>query len=239
MSESTFRERLKIAMDKHGYANANKLSKTLKTQTAENIGRVLRDDKNAPSFKLLADLTRVFPNLNFTWLLSGIGNIMVADTSDIKPQTNVKSLQLMEPKSAYITSIIDKTAIPLVDVRAAAGFGSASFAISESDIQAHYVVPDFEEINFMLRVVGNSMYPKYTSGDVIACRIVKNIQFIQWGKAYLVATGDQGLLIKRIMPTNDSKVIEMQSDNPAYPPFLINMSDIQGLALVVGTIRLE
>lgn len=227
-------------MDKHGFNNPHQLSKSLGYPNAENVGRVFRDDKNSPSFKLLSDLTRVFKNLNFNWLLSGNGEMMLADMSDKTENTNTnKPVIVNEPKTAYLAPVTDSKAIPLVNARAVAGFYNATFNITEDDIQAHYVVPDFERIDFMLRVIGNSMYPRYTSGDVVACRIIKNIQFIQWNKPYLIAAGEQGLIIKRILPTNDAKIVELQSDNPAYPPILVNIADIQGLALIVGTIRLE
>ena len=133
----------------------------------------------------------------------------------------------------------EKDAIPLVGVEALGGMGNITFRIEEKDIQDEYVVPDFNHISFMLRVKGGSMYPKYSSGDVIACRIIKESKFIQWGKVYVIATKEQGILVKRLKKSDAKNHIVAVSDNPAYDPFEIPMNEIDGIALVVGVIRLE
>jgi DNA-binding XRE family transcriptional regulator len=63
--------------------------------------------------------------------------------------------------------------IPMVGIEALAGVGNTAFKIEEKDIKAMYVIPDFTNVDFMMRMKGSSMYPKYNSGDVIACRILK------------------------------------------------------------------
>lgn len=126
---------------------------------------------------------------------------------------------------------------PLLLQEAAAGFGSENFAITEKDIQAQYLVPDFNGIDFMIRVKGNSMYPKYSSGDVIACRKLKESKFIEWNKPHLIATTEHGLIVKRIRPHEEG--ILAVSDNEKYAPFVIPNVEITGVAVIVGVIRLE
>jgi phage repressor protein C with HTH and peptisase S24 domain len=133
--------------------------------------------------------------------------------------------------------------IPLVSVAAVGGFGNAEFAIKESDVKDYYVVPKFKDrrIDFMIEVAGSSMQPKYNSGDVVACTILKESRFIQWGKVHVIGTREQGVLIKRLYPcdNDDKKCIKCQSDNDKYPPFEVTHDEITGIALVVGVIRLE
>ncbi len=129
--------------------------------------------------------------------------------------------------------------VPLVSLAAVAGFGSPDFAITEQDIEANYVVPDFNGIDFMIRVKGSSMYPKYSSGDIIACRKINDSQFIQWNKCHVVGTKEQGLLVKRLKKgTTESSILAI-SDNKEYDPFEIPIDEITGIAIVVGVIRLE
>ena len=128
---------------------------------------------------------------------------------------------------------------PLISFEVAAGFCNGSSLIKEEDVQARYVVPDFNSIDFMIRVKGSSMYPKYSSGDVIACRIIKEMKFIQWNKTYVIATRYQGLLCKRLRQSEKKNHILAVSDNKEYPPFEIPVSEIGGYALIVGVIRLE
>lgn len=129
---------------------------------------------------------------------------------------------------------------PLVGVEAFGGSLNAIFRIEEKDIQAYYVVPDFTNVDFMIRVKGNSMYPKYSSGDVVACRIIKESKFIQWGKVYIVATKEQGILIKRLQQSEKKNCITAFSENEkTYKPFDIPQDEILGMAIVIGVIRLE
>lgn len=129
--------------------------------------------------------------------------------------------------------------IPLIGLDVAAGFGTTEFSINELDIQALYVVPDFTNIDFMIRVKGNSMYPKYSSGDIIACRKLHDSKFIQWNKCYVIATSEQGLLVKRIRQSDKPEFLLAVSDNKEYQPFDIPKDEITGVALVIGVIRLE
>lgn len=128
---------------------------------------------------------------------------------------------------------------PLVSQDAMAGFGNAEFSIKEEDIQGKYIVPDFNGIDFMIRVKGSSMYPKYSSGDIVACRIIQESAFIQWNKTYVIATREQGILCKRLRKSEMADHLLAVSDNKDYPPFDIPRVEITGIALIIGTIRLE
>lgn len=143
-----------------------------------------------------------------------------------------------EPLTAPCKS---KDQIPLVSIAAVAGFGNADFAIQERDVKEYYVIPKFNDrrIDFMIEVCGSSMYPKYNSGDVVACTIIKESKFIQWNKVHVIGTQEQGILVKRIKKGEDDKHLLLVSDNRDYDPFAIGVDEITGIALVVGVIRLE
>lgn len=168
----------------------------------------------------IAKILTFYDNLNPEWLLTGRGE-KIKNEIPISP--------------AYKNN----GGVPLVAMEAAAGFGSNDFTIRDEDIQGRYLVPDFNGIDFMIRVKGSSMYPKYSSGDVIACRILHNSKFIQWNKCYVVATREQGLLIKRLKKAPTENTLLAISDNKEYDPFEIPTNEITGMALVIGVIRLE
>lgn len=136
---------------------------------------------------------------------------------------------------------IPSEGIPLVEIEAVAGFGNADFAITEQDVKDYYIVPEFSllHIDFMLKIRGSSMYPKYNSGDVVACTIIKERNFIQWNRCHIIATASQGILCKRLLPSERKGYIRAVSDNTSYPPFEIPEEDITGIALVVGVVRME
>lgn len=136
----------------------------------------------------------------------------------------------------------DGSGIPLIPIDAIAGFVLKED--SEGVIQgncAQYVVPEFERLGaeFMIPVSGDSMYPKYSNGDVLACKKITDILFFQWGKAYVLDTS-QGALVKRIFESKNPDCVICSSDNREnFPPFEIPKTDIRSLSLVLGVIRLD
>lgn len=130
--------------------------------------------------------------------------------------------------------------IPLIPVEAMAGFGTGEVEIIDYDL-GKYKVPEFTvvSVDFMIRVKGSSMYPKYSSGDLVACKKInlKDI-FFQWNKVYVMDT-EQGALIKRVRQGKDKNHIRIVSDNEKYPPFDLHLSKIRAIAIVLGCIRLE
>ena len=230
-------DRLKKVIDHFQY-NPLEFSKMLGFERADKIYNILNGKFN-PSFEILLAITNKFVEINIEWLITGESE-MLRKTNSIE----VKK-ERMSPKEPVFTahevkSITDQQqCIPLIGLDVAAGFGTTDFAITESDIQSLYVVPDFENIDFMIRVKGSSMYPKYSSGDIIACRKLKDSKFIQWNKCYVIATIEQGLLIKRIRQCDKTDFLLAVSDNKEYQPFEIPKNEITGIALVIGVIRLE
>ncbi len=183
------------------------------------------------SSQSIAKLLHAYSDLNPGWLLTGDGAMLKGD--DVRP--------VLASQARGSESEDDGSLIPFVELTAVAGFGNASFAIDKSDVKAYYVVPKFKDrrIDFMIEVSGSSMYPKYNSGDVVACTILRESQFIQWNKVHVIGTVEQGILIKRIKKGPDEEHLLLISDNKDYDPFVINRKEVTGIALVAGVIRLE
>lgn len=94
--------------------------------------------------------------------------------------------------------------------------------------------------DFAIRVDGDSMYPRYHSGDVLFVRKIDDPSFFQWGKVYVVAT-KQGCVVKRLFPCkDDDNFVTCHSENSAnYPDYDIHREDILGVGLVVGHAGLD
>ena len=180
--------------------------------------------RNSIDFDLLFSKCELDIDLN--WLITGRAILPNID----KPNIINESSEMYNVRS-----------IPLVSVNAVGGFGNNSFAIEERDVKDYYVIPKFrhKKVDFMIEVEGSSMYPKYNSGDVVACTIINENSFIQWNKTHVVATKEQGIIIKRIKKGDDDANLCMVSDNKDYDAFEVPKSEITGIALVVGVIRLE
>lgn len=128
--------------------------------------------------------------------------------------------------------------IPLIPVDAMAGVLSGEQTVLEYECE-RYVVPAFKGADFLIPVKGSSMYPKYSSGDIVACqRVPMSGLFFQWNKVYVIDTC-QGALIKRIKSGSDDDHVLIVSDNEKYNPFELPLSSIYAVALVIGVIRLE
>ncbi|OWP76869.1 LexA family transcriptional regulator [Flavobacterium oreochromis] len=185
-------------------------------------------------------------NIDGNFLLTGKGNIEKRNVEDMLPNETGTKRVTFSHKTKNIKNVTDlvnepdaKYGIPLIPIDAMAGFGTGGVQVMDYDTQK-YVVPEFTELNvdFMLRVKGSSMYPKYNSGDLVACKkLVLNDIFFQWNKVYVLDT-DQGALIKRIKKGSDDHLL-IVSDNPSYEPYELHLSQIHAIAIVLGVIRLE
>jgi phage repressor protein C with HTH and peptisase S24 domain len=91
----------------------------------------------------------------------------------------------------------------------------------------------------MIEVAGDSMRPRYKSGDIVACQIIKNQSFLQWNRVHVIATREQGIILKRIGVSDKKKHLSVIADNPEFPSFDIPMAEITGMALVVGGVVQE
>lgn len=183
----------------------------------------------------LSKIMEIFPHLSITWLLTGEGDMLC--TIPVKNQPRTKD----EPRTNQPTTCHTQAGIPLIPVDAVAGFNG----IDSPTIQIHdcqrYLVPEFQQLNaeFMIRVSGSSMYPKYSSGDILACRKLTSYHFIQWGKIYVIDS-EQGAMVKRLFPCDeDTDYVICKSDNPNYPPFELPKTEIRSLSIVLGAIRFE
>lgn len=181
-------------------------------------------DRNSKiSQEILYKCIIAFPELNPMWLLSGKGDMY---KSDLVGQNSAKKQNI----------------IPLIPIEAMAGFGSGEIQVNQSDITEGYVIPEFEDkkVQYIIRVSGSSMYPKYSNGDLLGCVPVTDMSFFQWGKAYVLDT-TQGAMVKRLFPVeNNNELLECRSDNSEkYPPFQIPKSSVYRISIVVGVIRME
>ncbi len=171
-------------------------------------------------------LSDKFPEIDANWLLRGEGPMLKEDTD------NVVKVAKAEPS-------VD--GLPLVPIEAVAGFNGNDMPGVRLEDCLRYVVPEFAAAGaeYLIRVSGSSMYPKYSSGDILACRRIPEIDFFQWGKIYVIDSS-QGAMVKRIYQCeDDAACVLCKSDNDKYPPFTLPKSAIRSLSIVIGVIRLE
>lgn len=170
--------------------------------------------------------------VNSSWLLTGEGSMLQTAESKGEPTAN-RSVE-----TAHHVPEGSSEGIPLLPISAMAGAFTGDVSVMEYECE-RYVIPAFKGADFMIRVTGDSMFPTYRSGDLVACqRVPLSDLFFQWNKVYVLDT-IQGPLIKRIKRGSDQEHILIVSDNPDYEPYEFTRNQFHGVALVRGVVRIE
>lgn len=156
------------------------------------------------------------PDLNINWLLTGKGKML-----------NSKKVEI-------------GSGIPLVPIEALAGKGSGELQILENEIENRYYVPEFAKADFLIKVKGSSMYPKYSSGDILACIRTDKGKWgrLPWNKTFVLDT-DTGIMVKRILKGIDSQHWILRSDNKEYQDIDMPIDAVYTISEVIGVIRFE
>lgn len=192
------------------------------------VSRGTLESKTGITEDVITKFFVTYPQVSIEWLMTGEGNMLKND--------NVGCQRQIEP--AHHVSENVQEGIPLIPLSAMAGALTSERTVLEYECE-RYVVPVFKGADFLIPVKGSSMYPKYSSGDIVACqRVPMSDLFFQWNKVYVIDT-NQGALIKRIKPGSTPDKVLIVSDNEKYDPFELPISAIHAVALVIGVIRLE
>jgi|SRR5690606_10397014 len=221
-------EKISKIAEHYGFKSINDFALNgLGYKSSEKINR-LKDPTKKPSVDILLDITNKFESINLNWLLNDIGEMLINDRdTEITPCEKfnwVDKNDLIEIKSK---------SIPFLPIN----------TIDINNIDNHldyYLIPEFQEmkVQFLIRIMENSMYPKFNSGDIIGCiKLDIDNMFFQWNRVYVLAT-EQGTLIRHVKKGKDSNHILLVSENESYEPFELNLNRIKAIALVVGFIRM-
>lgn len=195
--------------------------------TQIGVSRGTLESKSSITEDVMARFIARFPQVSPSWLLTGNGDMIISQNTDMKNE---------ELPVAHRTE--SNEGIPLIPINVMAGAFTGDLSVMEYECD-RYIIPSFKGADFLIGVKGSSMYPRYNSGDIVACkRLSLQDLFFQWNKVYVLDT-DQGPLIKRIKPGTDKDHVTIVSDNKDYEPFELAIDHIYHVALVVGVIRVE
>lgn len=185
------------------------------------LSRAFKNNTDIQS-KWLSNIVENYPLYNSDWLLTGKGEMLKSDDA----------IPLAVKSNHY------DIGLPLIPLDAMAGIASGEISIIELECE-RYIIPMFKGADYLIPVKGSSMYPKYSSGDVVACKKVPlQDVFFQWNKVYVLDT-NQGVIIKRIHKSELDGFIKIVSENPKYEPFDLNVQHIYAISIVIGVVRLE
>lgn len=219
MKELDINERILYLIENEYNNNQKKFAESI-GYSAQVVSNIVSGRKTKPSYDVLNAILSSNDDISSDWLVRGKGSVLKK-----------------EVKESF-----SKKGIPMLPFDAFAGIGDSTVqGINFDTIEERYVIPLFDgiKIDFMIPVRGSSMYPKYSSGDVVACRLINELLFVQWNKVYVIDSISQGVIMKRLLKGEANENIICRSDNKEYGDFPVPMTDIRSIALVVGVIRLE
>lgn len=150
--------------------------------------------------------------------------------------SRLKSVQYYGGASESVVSL------PLIPLDAVAGLpGDDNDGVFLNDCE-RYTIPEFSAkgAQYLIRVSGTSMLPKYNNGDILACRKIDEMTFFQWGKVYVMDTR-QGALVKKVFPDNNNpdNILCVSENKEDFPPFTLPKAEIRSISIVVGVIGVE
>lgn len=153
--------------------------------------------------------------------MTGEGDMLKASSS-VDSQPSVKNERVTDDE-AY--------KVPLVPISALGGsLNDFNLAVKRDDCET--VISPIKDIDMAIKISGDSMEPEYPSDSQVFIKKVNERAFLEWGRVYVLNTCN-GIVIKRLMPTNDPNTVLCESINPKYPPFEVNLENVNGVYRVI------
>lgn len=94
-----------------------------------------------------------------------------------------------------------------------------SHRLFQDDPEYYVNFKPFNDCDAYLPIYGDSMYPKYASGEIIAIREIRNFDVILWGEAYLVVTNESAnnlVTVKLLFEHANKNKLILRSSNPNF-----------------------
>jgi hypothetical protein len=209
----TENQRLKFIMNALHFKTQAAFAEKLDIQPG-SLSDIFREKKNIGVSGAIKNKLAQQLAVNITWFETGIG-------------------QPFLDKSEHYTGVPYYN-INLADIDAEASL------FEEDTPEYHVNYRPFNDCTAYLPVYGDSMYPKYAAGEIIAVKQIKNLEVIQWGEAYVVITTENtnGLKsIKTLHEHTDPTKIILKSSNPNFRgETVVKKTDILSLYLIKGKI---
>lgn len=204
--------------------------------------RILNEIKKHFAFKRDTDFANflgVSPQVLYNWKARNTFDteLVYGKCFDINPEWLLTGNGSMVKKGASISKAGHSKGVYYDSSNTSRGLISEFYKILEFENE-QFVIPTFKESDYLVQVKGDAMYPKFNNGDIVACKkLTVDGLFFQWDKEYVLDTS-QGSLIKRIKKGKDLDHILLVSENDNFEAFELNISNIFGVSLVIGVIRL-
>lgn len=223
--------------------NDNQVTKEAELSVG-TIGKSRQENRDL-SNRVLNKLLQVYPEINREWLLTGEGQMLVADTPETEEQIvgqNLSENEFLELRNRGLELVPEYSE--------AFRAGNAGNLLYTDAIASYWSLPNVHA-DMIIPVEGDSMAPVYPSGTKLAVRKFffspDEPYSIPFGEVYAIVvryTQDDPPVcyIKRLKRHDDRdrapKYWVAYSDNPTYPPFEIPIDKIVSLWRVAASITI-
>lgn len=210
--------------------NQEEVGKLLGYSNKSSFSQVINGIVNLPA-DFVERLCRLHSDISEDWIKTGNGDVLLKT-----PDTNQSYNGNYNYKIINGTNInLSTHTLPLIPPEAMVEYDTEKKeTIMHNAIQ--FLIPTFTRADYLIAVIGDSMYPNYNHGDIVACKHLNLDTFFQWNKVYVINT-EQGILIKRILKSYNDDFITIVSDNKECASFELPKSKILSIAIVTGYIR--
>jgi len=206
-------ERFRSLMDLLHYKTQKDFAAALNIKEG-SLSDILRGRVGISNF--IKDRLEFKLNINIGWLETGTG----------EPLLN---------KGPMISEI--KEGVPYYDISLS---DVDNFILMEEKAEYFVNYKPFNDCTAYLPVYGDSMYPRYASGEIVAVREVTNYEVLQWGEAYVVMANEKAnhmRSIKMIYEHADRSKLILRSSNPNFKgDTIIEKASITSLYIIKGKI---
>lgn len=212
MSEN---ERLKYLIHQSSFPTQAAFARRIGMQSG-SLSDVIRAKGGLGVSRMLKDKLRRVLNVNIHWLESGIGELF----------NNITSADNIDGGVPFYSHNI----------------GNDSTYASFKELTPEYFVnfKPFNDCTAYLYVFGDSMYPKFASGEIIAIKELSNKDVLQWGEAYVILTKESSnslKMLKILHQHSDPKKLILRSSNPNFKGDTILLKEqIESLYIIKGKI---
>ena len=122
------------------------------------------------------------------------------------------------------------------DVVASAGLNIGT--LNDERERLPIYLPNFGKEVTYINVYGDSMCPKYNSGEIIGVKFIE-YKYLNYGYAYVVVLQNGDTHIKYVKKGSDKNHVILESENDFYQPREFHLRDIKSFYAIVGVIKKE
>ena len=225
---TTIGDRIADLMARKG-VTAYQLAKELGYSGPQKFYKLVAGDAK-PGFDSLSDLLNHYPDLSADWLMRGLGPMLSASAAPVpQPASSTPFHAVTSGRVLAVT--VDRTGtenILHIPARAQAGYSHSFDEPAYLQDLTPYSLPLFSNGTFRsFEVEGDSMTPTFGHRDTVICQAVDRWDMLAPGHCYVVVV-DGNIWVKRLPRAIKSRreVVELVSDNKAYPIHEISATDI-------------